>query len=64
MSVLTVYMIDGQKILLQYQHGNVIDTGEIMSIIFVFRVVDEYCDYDENNNIMIVIGKIKKPCKS
>ena len=48
------------KIAVQYQHGNFTVAGDIMSITFVFKVVDEYCDYDENDNIIITIEQVEK----
>ena len=39
--------------IVKYQHGNVSVVGHSMSFAFVFRVVDEYCDYNPLTNAMI-----------
>ena len=39
--------------MVKYQHDNLSVSGNNMSIVFIFRVVDEYCLYDSRINSMI-----------
>jgi hypothetical protein len=49
----TPHIYEQGEILIKYQHGNVSVMGHSMSIALVFRVVDEFCDYDSLTNRMI-----------
>ena len=46
-----------QDHLLQYQHGNVLFSGEKMSVAFVFRVVTQYCSFFSGLNRVIISKK-------
>ena len=47
------HIYDNGEIMVKYQHGNLSVSWNTMSIIFLFRVVDEYCIYDTMTNSII-----------